>query len=148
MVPVLFYASRVAKEPYDKHLPTWVWTVARLVNDGAEVRFFCPRCTLLFDVDLGLIARVRGRSFSLVHHTPRCKMSCCRSLGFFLAARGMHAFPIVLMRNDPQDSAWRPHWTFAAFEADMKTRVNLDPNGPTVFARQTTQLPYPRHDGS
>ena len=95
----------MAKQPYDKHLPTWAWTVAGLVNERAEVRFFCPRCTLLFDVDLGLIARVRGRSFSLVHHTPRCKMSCCRSLGFFVAACGMHAFPIVLMRNDPRDMA-------------------------------------------
>ncbi|HZF42932.1 MAG TPA: hypothetical protein VEZ48_05945 [Sphingomonadaceae bacterium] len=140
----MFYSATMAKRPFDQHLPTWVWTVAGLAAEGAEVRFFCPRCCLLFDVDLRLIERVRGRGFSLVHHTPRCKVSCCRSLGFFLAANGMHRRAVVLLRNDPKDSPWRPHWSFHAFEADMKARIGVDPAGemPSTVARQTAAIPY------
>jgi len=66
-------------------------------------------------------------------------LSTCRSHGFSLAAHGMYPRPIVLLRNNPADAPWRPHWTFHAFEADMKARVGAD---PTVIARRTAALPY------
>ena len=42
-----------------------------------------------------------------------------------------------------------PHWSFHAFEADMKARVGVDRAGelPSTVARQTAAIPYPPHDG-
>jgi hypothetical protein len=66
-------------------------------------------------------------------------------LAGLLPRRQRHApAGVVLLRNDPKDSPWRPHWSFHAFEADMKARIGVDPAGelPSTVARQTAAIPY------
>lgn len=93
----------------------------------AEVRFWCGRCRLLFDVDLSHLIQVRGRGFNLVHRFARCKVSACRSRGVFVAAEHMHAMATVLERNKPDPARWKMTWTFAKLEAEQRGRVGIDP---------------------
>lgn len=116
----------MAKRASDEHLPHWAWSVGALHDKGGE-RFWCPRCRLLFDVDLSHLIQVRGRGFSLVHRFPRCKVSSCRSRGVFVAAGHMHAMATVLERNKPDPARWKPIWTFARLEAEQRGRVGFDP---------------------
>ena len=52
------------------------------------VRFACPTCRRLYDVDLEALAMLKGRGWSLVERRARCKASKCRASGRFVAAAG------------------------------------------------------------
>jgi hypothetical protein len=66
--------------------PAWSRTLGDLIEAGAIVRFACSACRRVYDVDLGSLAVLRGRAWSLIGRTARCKASKCRARGLFVAA--------------------------------------------------------------
>ena len=66
--------------------PVWARTIAAMIEEEAIVRFACPACKRLYDVDLEAIAMMRGRAWSLIGRAARCKASKCRDRGFFVAS--------------------------------------------------------------
>jgi hypothetical protein len=66
--------------------PVWARTVGGMIEAEAAVRFACPACKRLYDVDLESLATLRGRAWSLIERRARCKASKCRASGRFVAA--------------------------------------------------------------
>lgn len=84
------------RDPRRRH-PTWSHSVGAMIAAKAEARFACTTCRQVFDVELKLIARVKGRGFSLIDSWASCKLSRCGGQGFFIAAatRNCRLFPLV-----------------------------------------------------
>jgi hypothetical protein len=68
--------------------PVWARTLGEMIEARAAVRFACPACRRVYDVDLEALAMVKGRAWSLVGRKARCKASKCRAGGRFVAAAG------------------------------------------------------------
>lgn len=68
--------------------PVWARALGGMINGRAEVRFACPACRRVYDVDLEALAMLKGRAWSLVDRKARCKASKCRASGCFVAAAG------------------------------------------------------------
>jgi hypothetical protein len=69
--------------------PAWMRTLGAMIEADAIVRFVCTKCKRVYDVDVGALALLRGREWSLIGRKARCKASTCRRSGFFVAASGM-----------------------------------------------------------
>ena len=100
--------------PQDQHIPEWAKSIAGIVRSDAELRFLCPKCWLLFDVDARVLMRLFGPGYSLVEKRARCKVSLCRKQGFFLAAMDEDATAIPLLHADPF-SVWGRTWKLKDF---------------------------------
>lgn len=69
--------------------PVWVRNLGAMIEAGAIARFACGACRRVYDVDLPSLAILRGREWSLVGRTARCKASKCRARGMFVASLNM-----------------------------------------------------------
>jgi len=85
--------------------PVWARTLAEMIACRAEVRFACPRCRRLYDVDLNALAMLRGRGWSLVGRRARCKASKCRASGRFVASAGRDQ-PFILLMPEETMPGW------------------------------------------
>lgn len=75
-------------------------TVEEMIGQGWDVLAKCGTCELLMRVDLRLIARVRGRKFSLWNQRSRCRRVGCNGVVSFQArAPGMGW-------HEPLDAPW------------------------------------------
>lgn len=93
--------------------PVWVRSLGAMAEAGAIVRFACPRCERVYDVDLDALISLRGRAWSLVDRRARCKASRCRASGCFVAAQtrdqrflwlhGRDATPAFVTNSRPRD---------------------------------------------
>lgn len=92
--------------------PAWTRTLGALLDAGAIVRFACGPCRRVYDVDLRSLAVLRGREWSLIGRTARCKASTCRTRGLFIAAAnretpflclGTEELPTWLIGARPKD---------------------------------------------
>jgi len=52
-------------------------TVGQMIAQRWDVQSKCPVCHLEMDVDLNLVAMVRGPGFSLWNKKPRCRRRLC-----------------------------------------------------------------------
>jgi len=66
--------------------PVWTRSLGAMIEAGVMVRFACDACRRVYDVDLASLAVLRGREWSLIGRTARCKASKCRARGLFVAA--------------------------------------------------------------
>lgn len=66
--------------------PVWTLNLGAMIESGAIVRFACDSCRRVYDVDLAALAILRGREWSLIGVTTRCKASKCRDRGRFVAS--------------------------------------------------------------
>lgn len=57
--------------------PTWVWTVGAMREADVAVYAHCRRCDIWLDVDLETLCAMRGRGFTLIDRTARCKVRGC-----------------------------------------------------------------------
>jgi hypothetical protein len=93
--------------------PVWVRSLGAMWEAGAIVRFACPRCERVYDVDLEALISLRGRTWSLVDRRARCKASKCRASGAFVAAQtpdqrfiwlhGRDMIPAFVAHSRPRD---------------------------------------------
>ena len=66
--------------------PIWARSLGAMIEAQVMVRFACDKCRRVYDVDLGSLAVLRGREWSLIGRSARCKASRCRKSGLFVAA--------------------------------------------------------------
>ena len=85
--------------------PVWARTLGGMIEAGTHVRFACPACKLLYDVDLESLATLRGRTWSLIERRARCKASQCRTTGRFVAAAGPNE-PFLWLAGGEGTPAW------------------------------------------
>ncbi len=105
--------------------PHWTRDLGAMLAGGAEVRFACPGCRRLFDVDLASLAVLRGAGWSLIDRRARCKASKCRARGDFVAAAGRHE-PFLLLSQHRE----LPPWLHGACPADHEPPPPPTPPAP------------------
>jgi hypothetical protein len=105
--------------------PHWTRDLGAMLAGGAEVRFACPGCRRLFDVDLASLAVLRGAGWSLIDRRARCKASKCRARGDFVAAAGRHE-PFLLLSQHRE----LPLWLHGACPADHEPPPPPTPPAP------------------
>lgn len=66
--------------------PVWVRNLGAMIEAGVMVRFACDACRRVYDVDVASLAVLRGREWSLIGRSARCKASKCRERGLFVAS--------------------------------------------------------------
>jgi hypothetical protein len=93
--------------------PAWARDLGRMIEAGVVVRFACPACKRLYDVDLESLAMLRGRAWSLIERKARCKASKCRASGRFVAAAGPRE-PFILLAGSER----LPEWLVGARPSD------------------------------
>ena len=88
-----------------RHHPSWTHSIGAMLAKKAEARFACTTCRQVFDVELRVIERMRGRGYSLIDAWANCKLARCGGKGFFLAAdnRESRLFPLL---NQDQMHLW------------------------------------------
>lgn len=102
--------------------PVWARNVGAMIETGAIVRFACEPCRRLFDVDLAAVAILRGREWSLIGRTAKCKASKCRARGRFVAAANRET-PFLCL-----DGAL-PSWLVGARPRDHEPPEGAPPGG-------------------
>jgi hypothetical protein len=100
--------------------PVWARTVGGMIEAEAIVRFACPACRRVYDVDLAAIATMRGRAWSLIGRGARCKASKCRARGLFVGSIGRDT-PFLCLGGDDM-----PAWLIGARPSDHEP----PPEGP------------------
>ena len=85
--------------------PMWARSLGEMIEAGTQVRFACPACKRLYDVDLEALAMLRGRAWSLIERRARCKASKCRTSGRFVAAAGPNE-PFLWLAGGEGMPAW------------------------------------------
>ena len=100
--------------------PVWARTVGGMIEAEAAVRFACPACRRVYDVDLEAIALRKGREWSLIGRSARCKASKCRTRGLFVAASGRDT-PFLCLGGEEM-----PPWLVGARPSDHEP----PPEGP------------------
>jgi hypothetical protein len=85
--------------------PVWARTLGEMIEAAAEVRFACPECKRVYDVDLEGLTMLRGRAWSLIDRKGRCKASKCRASGRFVAAAGADQ-PFLWLAGAERMPAW------------------------------------------
>ncbi len=81
--------------------PVWARSLGAMIEAGVIVRFACDSCRRVYDVDVAALAILRGREWSLIERTARCKASKCRSRGLFVAAINRETPFLCLGREMP-----------------------------------------------
>ncbi len=117
-VPFMFVSAGMAKSRKDRETararetlagqriwPVWARTLGEMIEGQAAVRFACPACKRLYDVDLEALATLRGRAWSLIERRARCKASKCRASGRFVAAAGANE-PFLWLAGGEAMPAW------------------------------------------
>lgn len=105
--------------------PVWARSLGAMIEGGVAVRFACPRCKRLYDVDLEALAMLRGRAWSLIDRRARCKASKCRAAGAFVAAAGQDQPFILLMGAEAM-----PDWLVGARPSDHEPPPPPPPTPP------------------
>ena len=80
--------------------PQWTRSVAAMWEADAHVRFACPACMKLYDVDLESLILLKGRQWSLIDRQGRCKWVMCRARGPFVAAPAQDAHYMLLSTSE------------------------------------------------
>ena len=93
--------------------PMWARTVGEMIEAQVAVRFACPACKRLYDVDMEALAMLRGRAWSLIDRRGRCKASKCRASGRFVASSGENHPFLWLCGGEPM-----PDWLVGARPRD------------------------------
>lgn len=102
--------------------PIWVRNLGAMIEAGVIVRFACDVCRRVYDVDTASLAVLRGREWSLVGRTARCKASKCRARGLFVAAINQETPFLCLGRE-------MPSWLIGARPKEHEAPPEGDPNG-------------------
>ena len=102
--------------------PVWVRNLGAMIEAGVIVRFACDACRRVYDVDVASLAILRGREWSLVGRTARCKASQCRARGLFVAAINRETPFLCLGRE-------MPSWLIGARPKDHDAGEDGGPGG-------------------
>ena len=103
--------------------PVWTRSLGAMIEAEAIVRFACDTCRRLYDVDVASLAVLRGREWSLIGRSARCKASRCRARGPFVAAVGREA-PFLCLGGD------MPNWLIGARPKEHEPPENGPDGGP------------------
>jgi hypothetical protein len=106
--------------------PVWARTLGEMIEARAEVRFACPACLRVYDVDLEALAIFKGRAWSLIERRARCKASKCRARGRFVAAAGADQ-PFLWLAG----AEGMPRWLVGAKPSDHEPPPPPGPMPPT-----------------
>lgn len=68
-------------------------------DEGVSVRAFCMKCRVTLIVDVEMLCAMRGRAFSLIDRTGRCKVVDCGGRTFFMALREGSNVPPMRLTN-------------------------------------------------
>jgi hypothetical protein len=112
-----------------------------MIEAGALVRFACPACRRLYDVDLTSLAALKGQDWSIVNRRARCKASRCRASGRFVAAIGADQ-PFLLLSAGEQ----MPDWLAGARPADHEPPTPDPPAPPAPPGVDPVRWAYARDD--
>jgi hypothetical protein len=85
----------------------------------------CDACRRVYDVDVGALAVLRGREWSLIGRSARCKASKCRKRGLFVAAINPETPFLCLGRE-------MPSWLVGARPRDHEPSDRPPPPPPGV----------------
>jgi hypothetical protein len=105
--------------------PVWARSLGAMIEAGALVRFACPACRRLYDVDLESLATLKGRAWSLIGRQARCKASKCRAVGQFAAAPAADLPFLWLAASEPI-----PAWLAGARPSDHEPPSPKPPSPP------------------
>ena len=106
--------------------PVWARSLGAMIEEQAIVRFACPACKRLYDVDLESLAMLRGRAWSLIDRRGRCKASKCRTPGYFAAAPSRDQRFLWLAGAEPM-----PDWLIGSCPQDHEPPPPPAPTPPT-----------------
>ncbi|HEX8533788.1 MAG TPA: hypothetical protein VF662_06440 [Allosphingosinicella sp.] len=105
--------------------PVWARTLGEMIEAEAAVRFACPACKRVYDVDLEALAMLRGRAWSLIDRKARCKASKCRTSGRFVAAAGADQ-PFIWLAGSER----MPDWLIGSKPSDHDPPPPASPTPP------------------
>ena len=105
--------------------PHWARSLGAMIEAAAQVRFACPTCRRVYDVDLDALATVKGRAWSLIDRPARCKASRCRASGWFAAAPSLEQ-PFLLLASAER----MPRWLAGTAPADHEPPLPPPPHPP------------------
>lgn len=105
--------------------PVWARTLGGMIEARAEVRFACPACRRVYDVDLEALAMLKGRAWTLIDRKARCKASKCRASGRFVAAAGADQPFLWLSGLEPM-----PDWLVGSRPSDHEPPPSPGPAPP------------------
>lgn len=114
--------------------PFWARDLGALLTAGVEVRFACPGCKRVFDVDLDALAMLRGPEWSLIDRRARCKANRCRARGWFIAAAGRTELFLILSSRTTL-----PPWLSGARPADHEPKPPPPPTPPVPIGVDKTR---------
>ena len=103
--------------------PVWTRSLGAMIKAEVMVRFACDACRRLYDVDLASLAVLRGREWSLIGRTARCKASKCRARGLFVAAINRET-PFLCLHKE------MPSWLIGARPKDHEPAPDDRPPPP------------------
>ena len=128
------YVPPMRKGKRNRIWPAWTANVGTMIDASAIVRFACFECREIFDVDLIAIAHIRGRAFSLIDASARCKRSRCRGAGHFIGCRQPDERFQLLLNGPGFDLT--PAWLAALrpVDVDKPGRDDPPPRPPAAIA--------------
>ncbi|QAY78450.1 hypothetical protein [Sphingosinicella sp. BN140058] len=121
--------------------PHWARSLGTMIEAGTQVRFACPACKRLYDVDLAALATLKGRDWTLIDRRARCKASRCRVSGRFVAAPADDQ-PFLLLSGSER----LPDWLTGARPADHEPPPSAPPNPPAPPGVDPVRWAYARDD--
>lgn len=121
--------------------PHWVRSLGAMIEARAQVRFACPACKRLYDVDLASLAILKGREWTLVDRRARCKASRCRASGRFVAATAGDQ-PFLLLSASER----LPDWLTGARPVDHEPPHSEPPTPPAPPGVDPVRWAYARDD--
>lgn len=91
----------MGKRRVSRLVPLWMANVGSMRDCGTDVRARCRKCATWFRVELDTLCTLRGRAFSLVGVTSRCKVFGCDGQVIFYASPGPSTPLQPLLGPDP-----------------------------------------------
>ncbi len=134
-------AERWEKLAAQRIWPVWAREIGGMIEAGAVVRFACPECRRLYDVDLESLSMLRGRAWSLIDRKARCKASRCRASGRFVAAAGAD-HPFLWLAGGER----MPDWLVGARPSDHEPPPPPPPRPPAPPGVDPVRWAYARDD--
>ncbi len=117
--------------------PEWTRSVAAMWEAHAFVRFACPACMKLYDVDLEALILLKGRQWSLIDRRGKCKWVGCRRRGPFVAAPGRDAHYTLLSTTETL-----PRWLTGMRPGDDEPPPPPPPTPPCPKGVDATRWAY------